>query len=128
MESVFVIERSAVGTEIASVSVAVLFARLGSVTPAGAVTVAVFVRGPVAFAAIVETAVNVAVPPTGSVTWEFILPVPFAVPQVPPAPPVHVHDTDEIPPGKVSVTVAPTTASGPALDATIVYVTVPPGV
>ena len=47
--SVFVIERSAVGLRV-SVSVAVLFPGVGSVTPPGAATVAVFASVPVAVA------------------------------------------------------------------------------
>src|SRR5258706_14398286 len=49
--SVFVIERSACA--VVSVSVAEVLARFGSVTPAGAVVVAVVVRVPVAAAAAV---------------------------------------------------------------------------
>ena len=45
--SVLVIDRSACGVSV-SVSVALLFAVFGSVTPPGAVTVAVLVRLPVA--------------------------------------------------------------------------------
>ena len=45
--SVLVIDRSAWGVNT-SLSVALLFAGLGSVTPAGGLTVAVFVRVPVA--------------------------------------------------------------------------------
>lgn len=50
------IERSAVGERV-SVSVALLFAGVGSVIPAPAVTVAVFVKDPVADALIWHTEV-----------------------------------------------------------------------
>ena len=51
-ESVFVTETSADGVKV-SVSVALLFPGVGSVTPPGAVTVAVFDKDPVADAATV---------------------------------------------------------------------------
>jgi hypothetical protein len=54
--SVFVIERSAVGLSV-SVSVAELLPGVGSVTPPGAVTVAVFERVPVAVAETVAVTV-----------------------------------------------------------------------
>ena len=54
--SVFVIARSAMNANV-SVSVALLFAGVGSVTPAGAVTVAVFTSVPVAAALTLPTTV-----------------------------------------------------------------------
>ena len=54
--SVFVIERSAWGARV-SVSVALLLAGLGSVTPTGAVTDAVLVKVPVALGLIVAATV-----------------------------------------------------------------------
>jgi hypothetical protein len=63
-------------------------------------------------------------PPTGRLTVSLMLPAPAAVHVPPPAPTqVHVAVSDD---GKVSVTVAPTTSLGPALDAVIVYVVDPP--
>jgi hypothetical protein len=56
MPSVLVIERSASAPR-ASVSVALLLAGLGSVAPAGAVTVAVFTSAPVAAAEMLQLAV-----------------------------------------------------------------------
>src|SRR6185295_2432139 len=55
-----------------------------------------------------------------------MLPEPLAV-QVPPLAPTHVH-VAVIEAGKVSATVAPVTELGPAFEAVIVYVTLPPGV
>ena len=54
--SVLVIDRSAVGANV-SVSVAELFVEVGSVTPVGAVTVAVLTSDPVALPAIVAVIV-----------------------------------------------------------------------
>ena len=124
--SVFVIDRSAVGVNV-SVSDAELFAALTSVTPAGTDTVTEFTNEPVAVADSVPVSVNVAVAPTGRLTAEVeMLPAPDAGHEPPPAP-THVHDTLESVPGTTSDTVAPTTADGPALEATIVYVTAEPG-
>jgi hypothetical protein len=63
----------------ASVSVAVLLARLGSIVPAGGVTVTVLVNKPVADGLTWATAVKVAVPPGRSVTALRMLPVPVPV-------------------------------------------------
>jgi hypothetical protein len=116
--SVFVIDRSALGLDV-SVSVAVLFPGLISVTPAGAVTVAVLTRSPVAPALTVAVTVNVAVPPDGRVTVALMLPFPLAGPVAPPAyAPVHVGDVSDA--ENASATVAPTTLDGPTLVATIV--------
>lgn len=116
--SVLVIERFDVVT-IVSVSAALLFAGFGSVIPADE-TLAVFVRNPDAFEATLPlVVVNVTVPPTGKLTVRLMLPVPVPVPpQV--APPVVVHVQLIVPlsgdgVGKLSVTVALATASGPAL-------------
>ena len=112
-----------------SLSVAVLFARFGSVKPLGAVIVAVFESVPVAAAAIVAVTVYVSVPPVGILTVSAILPLPLEACVVSTAPPVAttVYVSDAMPAGKVSVTVAPVTALGPAFEATIVYVIVLPG-
>ena len=123
--SVFVIERSAVGV-VASVSVAELFPGVGSVTPAGAATVAALTSVPVAAADSVAVSVYVALAPAGRLTVSAMLPLPDAV-HVPPPAPAHVQLTPESEAGSVSATVAPVTALGPALLATIVYVTTEPG-
>src|SRR6187549_1451845 len=68
-----------------SVSVAELLPALGSVSPTGTATVAVFTRLPEAAPEILQTAVKVAVPPTGMFTVALILPAPFAGPVAPPA-------------------------------------------
>jgi hypothetical protein len=118
--SIFVIDRSAV---IVSVSVALLFAMLGSVIPAGGITVAVFDRVPEALMSSVPVAVNVAVPPTSRLTVWLMFPEPLAAAQLDPADAVHVHATPERLAGKLSTTEAPATPDGPALLAVIVYVT-----
>ena len=66
-----------------SLSVAVLFAGVGSVTPPGAATVAVFTNVPVADALTAPVTVNVAVAPTGRSTAVTMLPLPL--------PAAHVH-------------------------------------
>src|SRR2546425_20401 len=100
-------------------SVALLFPA-GSFTPAGAVTVAVFTIG-LAPPVTVAVAVNVAVPPASRLMLALRLPLPLAG-QLEPADAAHVQVTPETWPGKLSVTVAPVTALGPALLTTIVYV------
>ena len=121
--SVFVIDRSALPLSV-SVSVAVLFPGVGSVMPLGIVAVAVFASEPVAFAAMLAVRVNVTVAPTGRFTDALMLPLPLAGHDPPPAP-THDHVAPLSALGKVSATVSPVTADGPAFDATIVYVTVP---
>jgi len=114
--SVFVIARSAVGVMTVLLSVAELFPA-GSFVPAGAVTVAVLVIVPLPVT--VAVTVNVAVPPLVTSTSAFRFPLPLAG-QLDPADAAQVHVTPESCAGKMSVTVAPTTALGPALLATIV--------
>ena len=94
-----------VGGVSVSVSVAELLPGFGSLTPAGAVTVAVFDRLPVAPAAIAALTVYVTVPPAGRLTVSLILPDPAAV-QVPPPAPTQVHVAVRAA-GNVSATVAP---------------------
>ena len=48
--------------------------------------------------------------------------------QVPPPAPTHVHVAEVTVAGNVSVTVAPGAFDGPAFDAVIVYVVLPPAV
>jgi hypothetical protein len=124
--SVLVIDRSAVGVNV-SVSVAVLFATVGSVMPAATAAVAVFVSVPVAVEAIVAVNVNVAVPLGRRSTVVLMLPLPDAG-QVDPADAAHVHVAPDKVPGSVSVMAVARAADGPAFDATIVYVTVEPGI
>src|SRR5437016_5569800 len=103
-------------------SVAELFPA-GSFTPAGAVTVATLVSVPVPVT--VAVAVKVAVPPTSRLMLAFRLPLPLAG-QLDPADAAHVQVTPVSWAGNASLTVAPVTALGPALLATIVYVTLAP--
>ena len=112
------IDRSAVGV-IVSVSVAELLPGFGSVTPAGAATVAVLTSVPVAEADNVAVSVKVAVAPTGRLTAALMFPEPDAG-HVPPPAPTHVHVAPVSAAGNVSATVAPVTALGPLFDATIV--------
>ncbi len=102
-----------------SVSVALSFAAFGSVTPPGAAIVAVLASDPVADAATVPVAVKVAVPPTGRLTAAAMSPLPLAGQVAPPAA-AHVQLMPVKIPENVSLTVAPVTALGPALLATIV--------
>jgi hypothetical protein len=123
--SVLVIDRSPVGFS-ASVSVAELLPGVGSVTPPGTAIAAVLMRLPVADALIVAVTVNVAAAPTGRFNEALMLPLPLAGHEAPPLV-EHVHVTPLNAAGIVSVTVAAVTADGPALLATIVYVTDVPG-
>ena len=119
LPSSLVIERSASGT-IVSVSVALLLPVAGSAAPAGAATLAVFTRVPVALAAAVPLSVKVALPPAGRLTVVLMLPVPLAAPQVDPAGAVQVQVTPVRAVGTVSVTGASATALGPAFATVIV--------
>jgi hypothetical protein len=120
--SVLVIERSAAGTNV-SVSVAALSDVSGS-PPVE--TEAVLTSEPVADGDSVQFAVYVTFPPNGRFTASPMFPEPLAV-HVPPLRPAqaHVQVSDA---GNASVTVAPMASLGPALLATIVYVSDPPGV
>ena len=113
-----VIARSACGGSV-SVSVALLLPGVGSVTPTGAVIVAVLLSVPVALAEMFALTVKVNDPPDGRLMLlTLIFPDPLAGPVPPPAPtPVHVVVSEA---GKVSATVAPVTPFGPALLAVIV--------
>lgn len=116
--SVFVIDRSAVGTKV-SVSVAALLPGVGSVTPPGAATVAVFDRDPVAVDITDAVNVYVAVPLGSRVMVSLMLPVPEN-PQLEPAEAVQVQVAPVSVDGNVSVTVAPVAVDGPVLVATMV--------
>src|SRR6266576_3679035 len=109
--------RSAVGAMTVLLSVAELFPA-GSFVPAGAVIVAVFVIVPEPAMTVVVT-VNVAVPPLKRSTSAVTLPLPLAG-QAEPADATQVHVGLVNCAGKMSLTVAPTTALGPALLARIV--------
>ena len=97
------------------VSVAVLLAAVGSVAPPGNATVAVFDNVPVAVEATVAVTVNVTVPAASTFTDAEMLPLPDAG-QLDPADAAHVHVAPARPAGKLSVTVAPVIADGPALE------------
>src|SRR5258708_3739874 len=103
-----------------SVSVALLLPGVGSVTPAGALTVAVFATLPVAPAPMLATTVYVIVLPTAMLTVSLILPPPLAVKPdaLPLATAVQVSLATAG--GKGSVTVAPVTLLGPLLVTTMV--------
>jgi hypothetical protein len=115
--------RLALGVSV-SVSVALLLPGTGSA--AAELIAAVLLSEPVAPAAMLQLAMNVAVPLTGRFTLLLMLPEPDAGQLAPPAP-AQVQLQLSVP-GNVSVTVAPLTVFGPALLATIVYVTGNPGV
>ena len=117
--SVLVIDTSAVGVRV-SMSLAELFAELGSVTPAGAETVAVLVSEPVAVDDTATTTVYVAVAPVATVAVVEIGSVPDAEPQVAPALAAQVHVPDVAPAGRGSATGAFTVVDGPALPTTTV--------
>src|SRR5438093_4241272 len=75
--SFLVIERSATRLTV-SVSVALLFPGVGSVTPTGAAIVAVLAIEPVALPATVALTVKVAVPALSRFTLAAMLPLPLA--------------------------------------------------
>ncbi len=112
--------RSAVGVMLVT-SVALLLAGVGSVTPTGAAMVAVLLRAPAPDT--VPLAMNVTDAPAGRFTVVLMFPAPLAA-QLAPAVALQVQVTPPSAAGKLSTTVAPTTAVGPLLVATIVYVTV----
>ena len=117
----FVISKSACNSE--SVSVAALLDVSGSVTPFGAVTVAVLLSVPVAVDKMLHVAEKVARPPIGNVVIAalMMLPVPGAVHTAPK--PAHDHEQPVSAAGNESDTVAPLAALGPLFVTTIVYVT-----
>src|SRR6516225_10242842 len=108
--------RSAWGVRM-SVSLALLLAGLGSVTPAGAVTVAVLSRVPVAEGLTWTVKVKVTLAPAGRSTVVPRAPAPPVGPVTAPPPVAPVNA--QLPPvaaaGKGSTTLAPVTAPGPAL-------------
>src|SRR5262245_47468826 len=105
----------------ALVSVALLFSGNRSATPAGGVTVAVFVNVPVVAAGTVPVTVNVAVVPTGSVTSASMFPPPDVVPHCAPVPlAAHVQVKLTSGAGRASCTCALVTSDGPAFLTTMV--------
>src|SRR4051794_17152756 len=109
--------RSACAANV-SVSVALLLPGVGSAIASGATTSALLTSVPVAAALIVADAVYVTDPPAGRLTVSLMFPLPLAV-QVPPPAPAQVQVAVRAP-GKVSTTVAPVAAVGPALEAVMV--------
>ena len=107
-----------------SARVAELLPGLGSVKPEGTATVAVFDSVPVVLDGIVPVSVITTDAPEATSTEVEMFPVPDAGEQ----PDAHIHANDDSAAGTVSVTVAPTTLAGPALDTVIVYVSGEPGV
>src|SRR4051812_6284509 len=110
-------ERSALAPSV-SLSVAELLPGVGSVTPAGAVTVAVLLSVPVAAAHLVQLAVWVALAPLGRLALPVMFPAPegVEVPE-PAAPQVPVQLSD---PGKLSSSLAAGSSALPALEAVMV--------
>ena len=115
--SVLVIDRSASGSKV-STSVAVLLPANRSVTAAGGATETLLVSDAVAAADTVALIVKVAEPPGARSMLAAMLPVPLAG-QLPPVA-VQLHVAASRVAGRRSVTVAPATADGPTLPATIV--------
>ncbi len=111
------ISRSAVGTNV-SVSVAELFAGVGSVAPPGSAMLAVLTREPVAIDEMVPVTVNVAVPLDKSVIEAPIDPEPEAG-QVEPDEAEHVHAPPASVAGILSVTVAAVMVDGTTFETTI---------
>src|SRR6516164_4543790 len=105
-----------------SLSVALLLAGLVSVTPAGAVTVAVLVRMPVAEGSIWTVKLKVTVALTGRSTVVARAPLPPRGPVTtpPPVAPWDAQVAEVTPAGRGSDRAAPVTSLGPALLTTIV--------
>ena len=97
-----------------------MFVVSGSVTSAGATTLAVLVSVPVAAGSIVAVSVKVTEPAGATVTVVVIGPVPFAAPHVLGAVAAQLQVASINVAGTRSVRVAATAADGPALLTTIV--------
>jgi hypothetical protein len=119
-------DKSALGPS-GRMSVAELFARLGSVIPLGAATVAVLDNVPKAVLEMVAVTVKVADPPESRFTSALISPPPLVVPQLDPAEAVQVQIAFDKTEGRLSVTVASVTALGPSLVTIMVKVVCEPG-
>lgn len=113
------IDTSAVGVKV-SVSVAELSAEAGSVTPAGACTVAVLASEPVAVEETATTTVYVTVEPVATVAVVASGIAPEAVAQLAPALATHVHVPEVAPAGRASPIGALTAVDGPLLPTTTV--------
>lgn len=114
--SVFVMDRSPRGVT-SSTSVAALFVRFVSVVPDAAVAVAVLVSVAVpagVLATTVAVTVYVTVAPEGTSATVARLPLPEAVPQIPPPVPTHVQVVPVSAAGSVSVTETFEAVDGPA--------------
>ena len=107
------------------VSVAELFAGVGSVEPPGRATEAVFESVPVAVDTTVALTVNMTEPAASTLIEVEMLPDPEAG-QLDPAEAAQVHVTPDSVAGIVSVTMAPVIADGPAFEAAMVYVSAVP--
>src|SRR5262245_41256586 len=105
-----------------SVSVSLLSAGLGSVTPLGGATVALLVSAPVAAGSIWTVNVNVTLALTGRSTVADRAPLPLLGPVTlpPPVAPANAQLAAVAPAGRESATLAPVTALGPWLRTTMV--------
>ena len=112
--SFFVIDKLAT-PRIVSVSVALLLVGFGSLTVAGAATVAVLINAPLALFDTLLIVVNVTTPPTAKLTIRLMLPKPPAPLQLDPGDGVHPQTLIPSAAGKMSVTCAPVTGAGPEL-------------
>jgi hypothetical protein len=106
----------------------VLLALDGSVTFAGGVTLALLTSNPVALVATVPESLKVTVPLTSMLTSVSKSPGPVAVLQLEPALAVQIQVVFVIVLGKVSMTLEPFAALGPAFLTVIVYVIGAPGI
>lgn len=95
-------------------------AGFGSSVPAGGATVAVLTKSPVAVVANVAVKVKVTWPFTAKFRPVLMSPIPPVSAQLEPAVATHVQFPLPSADGNSSITVAPTTALGPALVTTIV--------
>ena len=116
--SVLVIARSATRSNV-SVSVDVLLAGVGSVTPPGVATEATLTISAIADEWIEATTVKVTDVPAARSTVVDTSPAPDGSVHAAPIAAAHVHDVNVVPAGSRSATVAPTTFDGPLLDTTI---------
>src|SRR6185369_13703269 len=93
-----------------------LFAGTGSVTPGGAVTVAMLTSGSTVAPGTMSTLARyVTLAPTGRLTVSAMSPFPDALHEPPPVP-EHVHAIAEICGGNTSLTLAPVALLGPAFE------------
>src|SRR6516225_874233 len=114
-------DRSASGVRL-SLSLALLLAGLGSVTPVGGMIVAVLVNRPVAEGSVWTVKVNVTLALIGRLTVVARSPVPLLGPATlpPPVALTNVQLAAVTPGGTESATLAPVTSLGPLLLTTMV--------